>query len=349
MERISETTERFESRKQDHIRLSLQKSTEAVGQSGLDQIHLVHEALPDINFSDISLSTNSLNKVLETPFLVSSMTAGHVDSVDLNSRLARACEVRGWMMGVGSQRRELSDKEASKEWKQVRSQAPNTPLLANLGISQVIQASLDDVKRIIDGLKASALIVHLNPLQEVIQPEGTPNFKGGLAAIESLVQSLGIPVIVKETGCGFSTSTLKRLDNVGVAVVDVSGFGGTHWGRIEGLRNSSETRSRKISKTFSGWGNSTLSSLLNAEEANLKSEVWASGGIRDGLQAAKCLALGASIIGFAKPALQAALEGEDPLNSWMEQMEAELKTALFCTGALSPKEMSSKEVELWQS
>jgi len=337
-----EPISQFESRKKEHIALALKDENEARGHSGLDQVQLIHEALPDLNFSEIQLQAKVLGKKRKTPFLVSSMTAGHAGAVDLNLLMAKACEARGWLMGVGSQRRELFDLEAKSEWKSLRLAAPNVALLSNIGLTQLIVATNDQIQELIDSIEAEALIVHLNPLQECLQNEGTPNFKGALQRIAEIVKSVKVPVVVKETGCGFSSQTLKRLTETGIAVVDVSGFGGTHWGRIEGQREQNSALKMQASETFSHWGISTTQSLLNASEFQSSYEIWASGGIRTGLDAAKALSLGAACVGFAKPILQAALNGEERLNQQMETLEFELKTAMFCTGCMNTATLKEK-------
>ena len=344
----SETTQQFENRKQDHIRLSLDDRNEAIGASGLDRIQLRHEAFPELDFSEVSLATTALESSLETPFLVSSMTAGHPDGVDLNRLLARACEAKGWLMGVGSQRRQLTDPESDQEWKAIRQQAPRAKLLGNLGLSQLIRTPLDQVQRLVDSLEAWAMIIHTNPLQECIQPEGTPNFKGGLQAVSALAKSLSVPVIVKETGCGFSGPTFERLKETGVKAVDVSGMGGTHWGRIEGGRSEPGGIRSQASRSFWNWGVSTVESLELGRLAAPGYEIWASGGLRSGLDGAKVLAMGAQVAGFAKPILRAALQGETQLHLEMERVEYELKTALFCTGCANITELQSKGIWSWR-
>lgn len=345
----TESTVQFESRKRDHIRLALDGKNQAAGESGLERVQLVHEALPDLDFKEVSLEYVSLKKKLKTPFLVSSMTAGHERSTELNVLLARACEARGWRMGVGSQRRELGDKKAADEWRAIRKKAPRVELLGNLGLAQLIKSKVSDVERLVENLEASAMIIHLNALQECMQPEGTPEFKGGLKAIEKLCAKLSVPVVVKETGCGFSASTLKRLKRTGVAAVDVSGLGGTHWGRIEGGRNHSGTDRHEAALTFANWGISTVDSLLEATKLKPDYEVWASGGVRSGLDAAKLLSLGAACVGFAMPVLEAALNGEEALLSKMGVFEYELKTALFCTGSKTITSMQRGKVWRWRA
>lgn len=325
-----ENNQQFEQRKRDHIALSLSEANQALGASGFNYIHLEHEPFPEINFSDISIKQNSLGLDLSTPFLVSSMTAGHVDSVNLNQLLAKSCEAKGWLMGVGSQRKELFDDNAKKEWKEVRKIAPHVKLLGNIGLSQLIETPVEKIQELVDVLNATAFFVHTNPLQEVIQPEGTPQFKGGLVAIAKLAKKLSVPVVVKETGCGFSKSSLQRLNETGVAAVDVSGLGGTHWGRIEGGRANCYRKT--VAQIFADWGESTVDSLMFSKQVSPAYEVWASGGVRSGLDAAKSIALGAKIVGFAKPILEAALDGEESLIDLMTRYEYELKTAMFCSG-----------------
>lgn len=343
-----ESTEQFEDRKREHIQLALRSENEAVGGSGFDSVKLWHEALPEINFSDVTLQTKILGAERRTPFLVSSMTAGHAGSVNLNLLLAQACSERGWLFGVGSQRRELNDSSVRDEWRAIRKNSPQVQLLGNLGLSQLILTTDDKVRELVDVLEAEAMIIHLNPLQECLQPEGTPNFAGGLERLTQLKKNLNVPVVVKETGCGFSPQTLLRLNETGVDAVDVSGFGGTHWGRIEGQRSAQASLLSSVADTFASWGVSTVDSLVAAQKLNAKFEVWASGGVRSGLDAAKSLALGASCVGYAKPILQAALVNAEELRKKMQTYEYELRTALFCTGSRSIQNFKDKKVIQWQ-
>lgn len=330
-------TDRFESRKADHLRLALDPRMEAVGEHGLDRIHLEHEALPELDFSELSLTTKFWKYEAAAPFFFSSMTAGHHQGEALNLVLARAASARRWPMGLGSQRRELSDPHARDEWKRLRKAAGNAFLMGNLGLAQLIQTPLEKVLPLVDALEAGALFIHANAMQECLQPEGTPQFRGGLQALEKLCRKSPVPVILKETGCGFSAGTMKRLRQTGLAALDVSGYGGTHWGRIEGGRAPAKSAQQEAAETFKSWGESTTDSLLAAAALKIpRLEIWASGGIRSGLDAAKCLALGARKVGFAKPALAHAVEGEKSLDAWMARMEFELKVALFCSGVDSP-------------
>ncbi len=327
-----ETLSGFEKRKQDHITQAMNPSHQALGLSGFSEIQLPHEALPELNWDEVSLSTEALGLQLKTPFLVSSMTAGHPNAQPINRVLAFCAAQRGWLMGVGSQRRELLDPEFGGEWDEIRREFPNLHLLGNIGVAQLIQSRTEQIEGLIRRLGAIGLIVHLNPLQECLQEEGTPQFRGGYEALCRLAVELSVPVIVKETGCGIGPSLMKKLNKSGVSAVDVSGLGGTHWGRIEGARAADDSWRRKAAHTFADWGWSTAESLRMARDLNPRFEVWASGGIRTGLDAAKALALGARIVGVAQPLLEAALVSSENLLDRMGLFEFELKTALFCTG-----------------
>ncbi len=338
----------FERRKQDHIRLAMDPRTQAAGAAGFAFLKLTHEALPDLDFSEISLQTKILNSTCSSPLYISSMTAGHANGEMINSRLAKLSHDRQILMGVGSQRKELTDSTASQEWKKIRATAPKALLLGNLGIAQVIQTEADQILRLTESLQALGLFVHLNPLQECLQPEGTPQFKGGLKALENLVKRLPVPVIVKEVGCGISAATAKRLEEAGVSVLDVSGMGGTHWGRLEGLRSEEKSLSYQAAETFKDWGIPTLESLIAVKESAVKAQVWASGGVRTGLDAAKLVALGAQAVGVAKPFLEGALQSDSALENVLNQLEHELKIALFCTGSRTPAELQQKRVWSWK-
>ncbi|MDP3559925.1 MAG: type 2 isopentenyl-diphosphate Delta-isomerase [Legionellaceae bacterium] len=323
----------FEMRKVDHIHLAQNPQNQADNMNYLDQLRFLHEAIPDFDFEDISLVSRRLGQEVSTPFFVSSMTAGHIKSQDINRNLIEACAATGWAMGVGSQRRELSDTDAGQEWQSLRRAFPDVVLLSNIGITQIIHTSTTQIQKLIESLQATALIVHCNPLQEVIQPEGTPQFKGAWQALERLVRELPVPIIVKETGCGFSAKTMTRLRDCGVSVIDVSGLGGTHWGRIEGHRASENSMQQQAALVFQNWGITSIESLQYARSFPHTLELWGSGGVRHGLDAAKLLALGATSIGFAKPLLEAALQSSQSVYEKMKAIEFELRIALFCTGS----------------
>lgn len=351
-------TKLFESRKRDHIEHSLNPTTQAAGLSNLSQYRLVHDALPELDFENVSLQSYCLGKPSANPFYVPGMTAGHRDGHSLNDTLASVCEQRGWAMGLGSQRRDLeAPEEKVDDWKKFRARYPKLVVFGNLGISQLgvnrdgelTNRSIDAVKAFMDTLEPQGLCIHLNALQEVMQPEGTPQFSGGIAAVEKYTKELGIPIVLKETGCGFSRLTLQKIRHLELGAIDVSGLGGTHWGRIEGLRAEENSKQAIAAQTFAEWGVPTAVSVRAVCEVMPQTEVWASGGVRSGLDAAKLIALGATRVGMAKPALSAALQGEKALDVWMEQQEFELKVALFCTGSAKPEDLRGDETKIWKT
>ncbi|MCC5791655.1 MAG: type 2 isopentenyl-diphosphate Delta-isomerase [Legionellaceae bacterium] len=334
--------QQFEQRKRDHIELALLPENQASECHDLDALTFSHEALPDLDLSAVSLTSERFGVQVSHPFMVSSMTAGHGNAAPINRHLLAACARQGWAMGVGSQRRELTDPDAAAEWRDLRRDYPAVPLFSNLGIAQLITTPLATIQRLVDALQAQALIIHCNPLQESIQPEGTPQFKGCWEALERLLHQTPVPVIVKETGCGFNAQNMQRLANIGVAAIDISGLGGTHWGRIEGHRATVQSVHQQAAHTFRNWGMTTLSSLLQARDSQLSCELWGSGGVRHGLDAAKLIALGASTIGFAKPMLEAALVSAEAVVLKMQQIEYELRVAMFCTGSACLSQLQEK-------
>ncbi|NDF14041.1 type 2 isopentenyl-diphosphate Delta-isomerase [bacterium] len=253
--------------------------------------------------------------------------------------------------GVGSQRRELERSFEDLPLRELRRRHPSLPLISNLGVSQLASVSRNKdwnrLRALLEETGASSLAIHLNPLQEAIQTEGTPQFKGALLALEECIEQLSLPLILKETGSGMSRRFLDRIARLPLHAVDVSGLGGTHWGRIEGMRAAEGEFAARYGRTFKHWGIPTPDSIVNARNAffGRPVRVWASGGIRSGLDAAKCLALGASAVGFARPALEAAIEGEKALHHWMEVVEGELRIAMFCTNSGTLRELDASKIE----
>jgi len=337
--------ETFRQRKKDHIKISLEDASQATLQQ-FQNIELQHLPFPEINFSDVSLACDIFGKPLLSPLFVSSMTLGHGEAQAINFQLAQCSQARGWMMGVGSQRRQLFDPQAAKECEALRTKFQELVLFGNIGLSQIVESSAKDIQNLVDALGAQFMVVHANPLQEAIQKEGTPSFAGGLEALARLCGDLSVPVVLKETGSGFSARSMAPLKDIKLAALDVSGLGGTHWGRVEGLRDAPENMSYQVAQTFAFWGISTVDSLLAAKGCSLPFPVWASGGIRSGLDAAKALVLGASKVGLAMPLLKAAMAGEKQLLHTMERLEVELKTAMFCLGCKNLNELIGKEA-LW--
>ena len=333
----------FSRRKKEHIALALKEENSA--QNEFHLISLRHSALPEMDFSEVDISTRLFGKKLNTPFVITGMTGGWSGSLSINQKIARLAEKRGWVMGVGSQRRSLLSSKAHREWEKIRQNHPHLILLGNIGLSQLIQIDVAQVEDLVSSLKAQAMVVHTNPLQEALQTEGTPHFKGGLKAIAKLCQKLTVPVILKETGCGFSKATLKTLTHIGLFAVDISGYGGTHWGRIEGDRTPKEHFLKGASHSFRNWGISTLDSLLFAQEIKKDYKIWASGGLKDGVDCAKALALGANHVGLARPIMSAVKQGD--LAQLMARLEYELKVALFCSACKNIQDLKQPEIWKW--
>ena len=331
--------ELIEARKADHLQLSASSDVDALAGPGWDDVRLVHEALPEVDQCAIDLSVSFLGRRLRAPLVIAGMTGGHRTAHDVNAVLARAAERHGLAMGVGSQRAALRRADLAYTYTIVRSQAPGAFLIANIGAPQLIAQGdtpalrLAEVSAAIDMIRADALAVHLNFLQESVQPEGERRAVGCAAAIAGVVAHVSVPVIAKETGAGLSQTTALRLRDLGVRALDVGGVGGTSFAAVEGLRASAQgfSGAQRLGEVFRDWGIPTPVSVVGVQPAGLP--VIATGGIRTGLEAAKAIALGATLVGVARPLLQAALEGDAAVDAWIEQFLSELRTALFLTGS----------------
>lgn len=346
----------FQKRKEDHIKITLDSRSQFVGQNPLEKIQLQHTAFPELDWKDLSIESQFQDVTLGAPFFISSMTAGHAQGKNINLALAEFSSEKKILMGVGSQRKELTEDRAKKEWSELRKSFPKALLISNIGLSQLIETPIDKILEIIDNLKALGIFIHVNPLQECIQKEGTPQFRGGLKAIENLVKKSPVPVIVKEVGNGFSLSDRKRLQETGIYALDLSAKGGTDWARVEALRYVLKDQERASGLLYSHWGYDLIEMLNPQEKINVSYQIWGSGGIRTGLDVAKCIAMGCEKVGLAQPWLKALIGQENltakkdfkvnpkALFSFYEQLEKELKIALFCTGSKSPKELSGKWV-----
>jgi len=348
----SEDPTLFESRKKDHIKWSMDSASQITA-SPSSLLKLAHDALPELNFSDLEITSFSKHFRGFKPLMVSSMTGGHSESEKVNKILMSACSKKKWLFSSGSMRRELelvNSDSSPDEWMELQKIFSDaSPLIGNIGLAQVILHSDQDILKLCDKYSLAGLYVHLNPLQEVIQPEGTANFKGGLERLKSLKSKLGIPLFVKETGTGVSRKTFLKLKDSGVDAVDVSGFGGTHWGRVEALRAEPESLHAKAGFTYKDWGLATVESLkYGLENLGVEGgvELWASGGLRSGLDAAICFALGARVCGFAQPCMEAALKSEQAVLDLMDQIEYETKVALFCTGSADLNRLQEVEIFL---
>ncbi len=322
------------SRKLDHVRIVLDENVSAKGVStDFARWRLPHDALPDVAMDDIDLRTTFLGKTLNAPLLISSMTGGANDVTAINLALAEAAQHLGLAMGVGSQRAAIGDAALAASY-QVRHIAPDIALYANIGAVQLNYGyGVAECQRAVDMIAADALILHLNALQEAVQPEGNTNFAGLLPKIAAVCRALPVPVIIKEVGNGISAATARRLVEAGVAAIDVAGAGGTSWSEVERFRHS-HTRSAQVAAAFADWGIPTSAAIQQVRHALPHIPLIGSGGIRSGVDAAKAIALGANLVGTARPALIAAVDarGRDAVIEELTGYIQELRVAMFCSG-----------------
>lgn len=340
----------FEKRKSEHIAASLNPASQGLSQDRpYSRLKLFHQALPEVSLQEVSIECELLGKTRSSPYFISSMTAGHAGGVELNQVLARGAAKKGWLMGVGSQRRELWDEGASKEWGQLKEKVPEVELLGNLGLTQLIEKGAKATARLFKGLDPVGIFIHTNPLQEAIQREGTPNFRGGINALREFVDLVDVPVVLKETGCGFSVQTLLDLadDCPGLHAVDLSGSSGTNWGLVEGLREGGRY---DLSRAFQDWGISSIETLyeLKSRGLALPYQIWASGGVRSGVDALKCIVLGAQAVGVAAPLLRSALQGLEKLEQTLTDFDDGLKIGLFLLGCVNIGDARQKAQWKWE-
>ncbi len=320
-------------RKADHIRIATE---EDVGfgslTNGLDRYRFVHQALPEIDLDAVDTTTTLLGRRLAAPILISCMTGGVAKGGLINRILAAAAQHSGVAMGVGSQRAALDD-PALEETFQIRELAPDVPLLANLGAAQLAGPDgLDRCLAVVRMICADALVIHVNPLQEALQPEGTTRFAGLIDRIGEVAAALDVPIIIKEVGWGIAENIARRLAEVGVAGIDVAGAGGTNWGEVERRRMDDPVMVR-VAGEFREWGIPTADAVVGCRRGFPDGLVIASGGLRTGLDAAKCLALGADAVGFAAPLLKAAVVSRRAVDERLRGIIEGLRIAMFCIGA----------------
>ena len=328
-----------QTRKADHLRICLEDDVQFRNlTNGFDKYRFDHACLPELDLSEIELNTRFLNRSLNAPLLISSMTGGTEQAKKINCRLAIAAQKHGLAMGVGSQRIAVENPDTAHTFA-VRSLAPDALLFANLGAVQLNYTyDVEQCLKVVDILKADALILHLNPLQECIQPKGDTKFKGLLTKIEQLCQQIDVPVIAKEVGNGISVGMARKLVEAGVNAIDVAGAGGTSWAKVESERAENNLQ-RRLGQTFADWGIPTADCITEIGKQYPDLPLIASGGLRNGLEAAKAIALGADLAGLAFPFLKAASDSEAALDEAIELLIAEIRTVMFCTGNRNVSEL----------
>jgi isopentenyl-diphosphate delta-isomerase len=332
----------IETRKSDHIKINLEEDVRSGLTSGLENYHFIHEALPELDLGQVDTSLSLFGKKLAAPILISSMTGGTEQAGEINQRLAEAAQECGVAMGVGSQRAALEEPQQIPTYAITRKVAPDVLLFANLGAVQLNYGyGIDECRRVVEMIRADALILHLNPLQEAVQAGGDTNFASLAKKIEGICIKLEKPVIIKEVGWGISERTAKILADCGAAAIDVAGAGGTSWSQVEMYRAPDEF-TRQLAATFVGWGIPTADSILNVRKAVPDMKVFASGGLKDGLDIAKCIALGATLGGMAGNFLKAAAVSSEKAVDLIRLITRQIQVSMFAAGIVDLKHLEHK-------
>jgi isopentenyl-diphosphate delta-isomerase len=324
-------------RKRDHIRLAASERHQSTVGPGWSEITLVHDALPAVDAAQVDVGVELLGRRLRMPLVIAGMTGGHPDARTINGILGKLAQAFGIAMGVGSQRAALLDPALSDTYRAARDAGPDAFLIANVGVSQLLdqdgEAAFDKsmLNTAIEMIEADALVIHLNYLEESVQPEGQTRASGAQAAIARAVEAVQVPVVLKETGAGISRAVAIRARDLGVAAVDVGGLGGTSFASIEAARATAagDVERARLGATFGTWGIPTAVCVAGCAGVL---PVIATGGVRTGLDAAKAIALGADAVGVGQPLLQAALDGSAATERWLSAFEHELRTAIHLTG-----------------
>lgn len=339
-------SKKTEKRKADHIKICLDQLAQAKeATSGFEDIQFIHKALPEINKNKIDLSSKFLGHKLSAPLIVGAMTGGTPEAEKINSVIAESVEKLQLGMGVGSQRVALEDKNLEKTFAIARKKAPNAFLIANIGGVQLVHGyGVKEIKKIIQMIDADAVAIHLNALQEAIQPEGQTNFEGITKKIAEITDAIDKPVIVKETGCGIALEEVRKLEAAGVKAIDVGGVGGTSFAAVEFYRTQDEENQnqRLLGDAFWDWGIPTATCIAEANQ--VKIPIIASGGIRTGLDIAKALAMNATLTSIARPVLRAAVCGVKETSNLLSFLLAELKNVMFLVGAKKINDLTKTPV-----
>lgn len=328
MRKVTQT----KSRKASHLRINLEEDVQSGLTTGLEHFQFIHQALPELDLNAINLELELFNKRLEAPLLISSMTGGTDQAEAINRTLAEAAQIARIAMGVGSQRAAIEKPELAVTYK-IRRVAPDILLFANLGAVQLNYGyGIDECKRAVEMIEADALVLHLNALQEAVQPEGQSNFSSLLSKIENVCKTLSVPVIAKEVGWGISEQAARQLATAGVAAIDVAGAGGTSWSQVEMYRTEDESQKR-LAASFIDWGIPTAESIQMVKRAAPHLIIFASGGLRSGIDIAKSIALGATLGGMAGPYLKAAVQSLEATIQTIQEVRRQIQVCMFAAGA----------------
>jgi isopentenyl-diphosphate delta-isomerase len=338
----------IERRKAEHLRIAAEEDIETRRPPGWEDVHLVHDALPATDAARIDLSARLLGHTLSLPLVIAGMTGGHSGAERVNVTLAEAAARHGLAIGVGSQRAALRDPSLRRTYAVVRERAPKAFVIANVGVSQLVEQDdgeplgAKEIRALIEMVGANAIALHLNYLEESVQPEGQTRASGLDTAIRRLVRRSAVPVIAKETGAGISGPVARRLRALGVKALDIGGVGGTSFAAIEALRaqDRGDAARARLGQVFRDWGVPSAVAVAGSARSGLP--VIATGGVRSGLDAAKALALGATVVGVGRPLLQAALDGPAAVDEWILQFALELRTATFLSGVKRARDLATR-------
>ena len=335
----------IETRKNDHLRINLEMEVQSMLKSGLESYYFIHEALPELDLEAVDTSLSLFGKKLAAPILISSMTGGTEEAGEINKILAEAAQECKIAMGVGSQRAALEDPRQISTFTIARKAAPDILLFANLGAVQLNYGfGIDECLRAVEMIHADALILHLNSLQEAVQENGNTNFSGLAKKIRKICKQLEVPVIVKEVGWGLSKRTARILVDCGVAGIDVAGAGGTSWSKVE-MHRAPNVQFQRLAGSFDSWGIPTANSIHNVKHVSKEVIIIASGGLKDGVDIAKCIALGAKMGGMAGPFLRAATISRNNTIELIELTKRQIQVTMFCAGARTLQKLRLASLE----
>lgn len=321
-------------RKLEHLLLCTHSDVEYHIKTGFNDVELIHKALPEVNQEEIDLTTFLLGKKMDAPIIITAITGGHPASYEVNQKLAREAQKLNIGMGLGSQRAAVEKPELTSTYAVAREEAPDALLIGNIGAPQIELA-----KDAAGMMELDALAVHLNPLQEAIQPEGDLDTTGYLENIKKTVSTVNMPIMAKETGAGISGNDARLLEEAGVAAIDVAGAGGTSWAAVETYRS----KEKDMGELYWDWGIPTTTSTVEVSQS-VNIPIISSGGVRNGLEAVKAIALGADAVGMALPVLKASYRGDNVLERFFEKFIMEMKVAMFLVGASNLKELQKVDL-----